>query len=156
MTQTKTRVGVLLVHGIGEQGRFQHLESEVRHIAAAMSNEANVKSSRVVVRHSRDGAYGAQQATWRSDDVAPVTIEVIDKNDNVTDIDFREVWWADLDEPSTPINQIRFWAWVLSVWSTRGYMESTQPGYHEWMRPICKATTNVNWRSQSVLTAMIR
>jgi hypothetical protein len=29
------RIGVLLVHGIGEQRRFEHLEGEARNIAAA-------------------------------------------------------------------------------------------------------------------------
>lgn len=30
------RVGVILVHGIGEQRRFEHLESETRKIVAAI------------------------------------------------------------------------------------------------------------------------
>lgn len=33
---TTTRVGVLLVHGIGEQRRFEHLEAEVRQIVSAL------------------------------------------------------------------------------------------------------------------------
>ena len=31
-----TRVGVLLVHGIGEQRRFEHLEAEARQIVSAL------------------------------------------------------------------------------------------------------------------------
>jgi len=35
----RERVGVLLVHGIGEQKRFEHLEAEVRNIAAALARQ---------------------------------------------------------------------------------------------------------------------
>lgn len=131
-----TRVGVLLVHGIGEQRRFEHLEGEVRSIAAALEAEPSVRQARVEVRTSPTAAYAAEQQTWRAEDVAPVMVEVTDCKGVVTEIHFREVWWADLDEPATLWTQIRFWGWGLSMWTIRGHLESGLPGYKKFMRRV--------------------
>lgn len=140
-----TRVGVLLVHGIGEQRRFEHLEGEVRHIAAALKADDRVRSSRVVIHTSPTAAFAAEHQTWRAEDVAPVMVEVTRDGGEVTEIHFREVWWADLDEPATLWTQIKFWSWGLSMWSLRGHLKS---GYGKWMRPpdnVDEERPKVSW-----------
>jgi len=131
-----TSVGVLLVHGIGEQRRFQHLENEVRNIASALQEDPGTRSVRVVVHSSRTAAYAAEQEIWNAEDGAPVTVEVTDTAGAVTELHFHEVWWADLDEPATLPVRIRFWLWGLSMWSLRGYLKPKLSGYgRNKMRP---------------------
>lgn len=145
-----TRVGVLLVHGIGEQRRFQHLEGEVRNIATALAADGgNVESVRVEVRTTADAAYGAEQPTWRAEEVAPVMVEIAEKGSadtpgDVTQIEFREVWWADLDEPATLPARIKFWCWVLSMWTICPKMGSRLAGFTKHMRLPASATVQGN------------
>ncbi len=116
-----TRIGILLVHGIGEQRRFEHLEGEARNIAAALQDDPTLESARVEVHTSSTAAFAAEQQTWQAEDVAPVMVEVTDAAGSVTELHFREVWWADLDEPATLRVRIKFWMWGLSMWSLRGH-----------------------------------
>ncbi len=128
-----TRIGILLVHGIGEQRRFEHLEGEARNIASALK-DAPTLTARVEVRTSPTAAFAAEQQTWQAEGVAPVMVEVTDDDGVVTELHFHEVWWADLDEPATLWVRIKFWMWGLSMWSLRGHLESSRTGYAE-MRP---------------------
>lgn len=120
-------VGVLVVHGVGEQRRFNHLEAQVRHLVAAMEDAQSGLDHRqlsritVEVRSSTDSEFGAEREMWLAEGQAPVRVDVLSANGDLTRIDFREVWWADLDEPATPLNRIRFWAWGLSQWTLRGF-----------------------------------
>ena len=100
-----TRVGVLLVHGIGEQRRFEHLEAEARQIVSALeaTQDTLPKDQRarvtVDVRTSADAGFKAEQQTWLAEDAASVRVDVLYPTGDLTEIHFREVWWADLDEP---------------------------------------------------------
>lgn len=115
------RVGILLIHGIGEQCQFEHLEEVVRNIASALQVDANVASVQVNINVSQDAAYRSQQQTWRSEGTATVIIEVIDNSDQQTNLEFREVWWSDLDEPNSFKTFLSFWGWSLSLWSKPTY-----------------------------------
>lgn len=128
-----TRIGILLVHGIGEQRRFEHLEGEARNIASALKDDPTL-TARVEVHSSATAAFAAEQQTWQAEDVAPVMVEVTDAEGSVTELHFHEVWWADLDEPATLWVRIKFWMWGLSMWSLRGHLKSSRTGYAE-MRP---------------------
>ena len=47
----------------------------------------------------------------------PVRVYVKDlASSRRTQIDFHEVWWADVNEPYSLMKQLRFWMWSLSVW----------------------------------------
>lgn len=126
------RVGVLFVHGIGEQGRFEHLEAEVRNLVSAW--EERGARVRVQVNTSDDAAFAARQRTWQADDQPPIEVFVEDQGRR-TRLDFHEVWWADLDEPTTLPAALRFWFWGLSLWNTRRYVDPHKPAYDAWMRP---------------------
>lgn len=128
------RVGLLLVHGVGEQRRFEHLSGEVRHLVSALQEQVGDKRRvSVHARTSRDAAYGAEHETWLAEGEAPIRIDVRgDKGD--VEINVHEVWWADLDEPTTLRAQIRFWLWGLSLWLVKRYHKSKLPGANLHMR----------------------
>jgi hypothetical protein len=115
------RVGILVVHGIGEQCQFEHLEEVVRNIASALQVDSNIASVQVNINVSKDAPYRAKQQTWRGEGTATAIIEVVDTNDKQTNLEFREVWWSDLDEPNSIKAFLSFWAWGLSLWTKPRY-----------------------------------
>jgi hypothetical protein len=115
------RVGVLVVHGVGEQRQFEHLEEVVRNIALALQADVKLKSVQVSVNVSKDAAYRAEHQTWKGEGVATAAIEVIDIDNKQTNLEFREVWWSDLDEPNSFKVFLDFWVWGLSLWSKPPY-----------------------------------
>lgn len=117
-----TKVGILVVHGIGEQKKFQTVEEIVRDMATALKAETNL-TVRIMINEQNTGAYAASQQTWQADNKEPLIIEIEDKNNNnqVTQLAFNEVWWADLGDPVSLQTQLSFWAWGLSLWSRKQY-----------------------------------
>jgi hypothetical protein len=127
------RVGILVVHGIGEQCQFEHLEEVVRNVASALQADSNLVSVQVNVKVSGDAPYRARQQTWRGEGVATAVIEVIDKSKKQTNLEFKEVWWSDLDEPNNVKTFLSFWLWGLALW--------TKPPYDQ--RKVGTAKTNM-------------
>ncbi|MEM8779648.1 MAG: hypothetical protein AAGF26_12400 [Cyanobacteria bacterium P01_G01_bin.49] len=115
-----TKVGILVVHGIGEQGKFETLEEIVRDLATALNADKTLRV-RIVVNEKGTGAYAACQQTWQADDRETAIIEVRDQENQVTQLAFSEVWWADLGEPVSLQTELTFWAWGLSLWSRKQY-----------------------------------
>ena len=111
-----TKVGVVLVHGIGEQRRFQHLESETRKIVDAIIKTYGERRSEVTVTlHTGSGdAFQGDQASWVSGAEAPLHA-LVELDAEVVDIAFHEVWWADVNETFSLGKQVRFWFWGLSI-----------------------------------------
>src|SRR5882762_6909108 len=104
---TTERIGVLLIHGIGTNTPNQFLVDQTRKIVAAMSEEVaaiNVKSEPPIGEKVPD-KYVVNYATNR------VTVAVRTKEGRSLDIDFNEVYWADLGEKPTLVNQMKFWFW---------------------------------------------
>ena len=121
-----TKIGVLLVHGVGEQRRFEHLEGEVREVVRALRELPGVEAVSVATRTSADAAYLSEQVLWRADDGAPVQVQVRRANAGPLVLEFREVWWADIDERSSLFSQVRFWLWGLAQWAVVGSRTSRQ------------------------------
>jgi virulence-associated protein VagC len=124
------RVGVMLVHGIGEQCQFEHLEEVVRNITADLQADPYLRSTQVSVKVSKDAAYGAKHQTWKGEGVSTATIEIIDILNKITQLEFKEVWWADIDEPNSIRAFVDFWLWGLSLWSKPPY-DNLQAGLTE-------------------------
>ena len=137
--KTSERIGVLLVHGIGEQGQFEHLEGEVRRIISALERSPGVYRLKPSIRMAEANTFGAHFPAWSAEGGAPVSVQVWMASDRVVSIDFHEVWWADLDEPVTLRYHFRFWGWVLSMWAAGRYKDSdlrqALAAYKHWMRP---------------------
>jgi hypothetical protein len=119
------RVGVILVHGIGEQRRFQHLDGQLRDIIVALQSlvtHEQVSKVTVDIRPSESAAFHAEQDSWRTGPEASVTVVVehtLCGEKRQTHLKFHEVWWADVNERYSLRKQIDFWLWGLQVWSER-------------------------------------
>ncbi len=133
--QTIERIGVLLAHGIGEQLEQSHLVGEASNIilaleAALRAEQATAERAKhglsrkfilSVQHHRRDPSRPLESR----DPVAPliVTVRYYDANTDrileTKEIHFREVFWADLDEENTLLNNLRFWFWTFSMWAVR-------------------------------------
>jgi hypothetical protein len=112
------KVGVIIVHGIGEQKRFEFLEGETRKIVDAIIAKYGAKPQRrditpTLTTGSGDAFLGAH-SSWASGAEAPLHV-LVELNGAIIDIAFHEVWWADINEALTLGKQIRFWAWGLSL-----------------------------------------
>lgn len=110
------RVGVIVVHGIGEQGRYEHLESETRKIVDAIIDIYGQRRRDVTVTLSTgtDDAFHGTQSSWVSGSEAPLHA-LVELKRHVVDVAFHEVWWADVNEALTLGKQVRFWLWGLSL-----------------------------------------
>lgn len=132
------KVGAIIVHGIGEQKRFEFLEGETRKIVDAIIGNYGVDERRryvtpTLTTSSGDAFLGAH-SSWASGAEAPLHC-LIELGDRVVDIAFHEVWWADINEALTFGKQIRFWAWGLSLPGIAKHMDSALPDAETWMRP---------------------
>lgn len=129
------RVGVVLVHGVGEQRRFDHLSQEVKSLVAALSAMPNVRVS-VETRSSQDAEVGAANETWRADGSAPVKIHVAyGLPERRVCLAVHEVWWADLDDKETLWNRLKFWFWGLGFWGVKKFSQATLQGAQLDMTP---------------------
>ncbi len=126
------QIGILVVHGIGEQKWFQTLESITTNFYQALKDRYGSNACRQVL--TADGAlYLGDEAIWRE---APVRLRWRKGSDEHEAV-FREVYWADLDEPENGLRFLRFVFWALTVAATRKYDQSTvlrPPGVYG-MRP---------------------
>jgi hypothetical protein len=130
-----TRVGVVLVHGVGEQRRFDHLSGEVKSLVAALSAMPNVRVS-VETRSAQDSEVGAANETWRVDGSAPVKIHVAyGLPERKVCLCVHEVWWADLDDKETLENRLKFWFWGLGFWGVKKFSQATLQGAQLDMTP---------------------
>lgn len=130
-----TRIGLVLVHGVGEQRRFDHLSGEVKNLVAALSTVPNVRVS-VETRNTQDAEVGAEREAWRVDGSAPVKIHVA--HDILAQrccLCVHEVWWADLDDKETLRNRFKFWFWGLGFWGVRKLSRATLQGAQLDMQP---------------------
>jgi hypothetical protein len=144
-TPKPERVGVIFVHGIGEQKRYEFLEDEARQLICEIRKiappAATQKWMSVELRDGRDVAYASTQNTWQTDNNhAPVRAVVRSQRTQGAGHDemhlfLHEVWWADVNEPYDLGKQIRFWGWALSIWAQAGKRGSARPGYNREMQP---------------------
>jgi hypothetical protein len=123
----KERVGILLVHGIGEQRQFEHLLEVTRNMCRAMEADRTqgTLETEIILKTKPEGAYASNTQTW-SAEKAPIILRVRNKLGFVREFEFHEVWWADLAEPSTFTTLMDFWFWGTSLWSRRRYTENLQ------------------------------
>lgn len=110
------RIGLVAVHGIGEQGRFEFLDALVRDLSRAFVAEAG-EGARVSV--SLRGAGGSLMGAARptlAEGPEPTAEIIVVKGQKETRIGIHEVWWGDIVDPPTPLQPLRFFAWGLAMW----------------------------------------
>jgi hypothetical protein len=145
-TAKKERVGVILVHGIGEQGRFEHLESHTRPLIQAIASQLSPSPPNrlsVEILEGAEAALSSQHQNWASGPSVRATVKAgAAGSEDTLEIDFHEVWWADVNEPYSLGKQIRFWGWGLSVWAYPN-VEKTLPGTHVMHFPTFRNRTRL-------------
>jgi hypothetical protein len=116
------------------------VDGQVRAIISALRARPNTLLTCEIVSATA-ATFHATSDSW----VASVPVRLYVNEPAVprrTQIDFHEVWWADVNEPYSLIKQLRFWAWSLSVWLYPGKVESVLPSASAVMPP----TLPSRWR----------
>jgi len=125
------RIGLVLVHGIGEQRRFQHLDGQLRDLIRALHGLqllGRIERVSVDISPSGGAAFQAEQDTWNAGPEASVSVVVehaLKGKREETRLLIHEVWWADVNEPYSLAKQFRFWLWGLAVWFHPGKQRTT-------------------------------
>jgi hypothetical protein len=131
MTNGSETVGIILVHGIGEQRRFDHLDGQTRLLLDALRDHPGVDEVSVDIRNPGPAPFQAEQDTWSSGPEPAVTIMVRWRPAagaaRETRIGVHEVWWADINERYSIAKQFRFWLWGLAIWAHPGKPGSSRP-----------------------------
>ncbi len=120
-----TRVGLVVVHGIGEQRRFEHLDQQLRSFMEQLRADHPGQVT-VEIASSPAAANLADQDTWRAGPEHAVRVILAQGADQVH-FHVHEVWWADINEPYSIMKQLRFWIWGLSVWWFPKKLASNHP-----------------------------
>ncbi len=115
---TSKTVGLLFVHGIGQQQPFEHLTSSVSEIAELLKRDG--QTSCAVVDRTPGLKFDASNPTALGE--APVTLTV-SRAGHVTRFECHEVYWADLGARDGIVDTIRFWFWGLGQWAAPVYRE---------------------------------
>lgn len=122
-------IGLLFVHGIGEQQRFEHLRNSA-HEYAELLRQAHENA--VVTVTDRTEGWPYPVGSPSKSDVSPITIAVTPSlnGDAVRHVHFecQEVWWADLGTRSGLADTIGFWLWGLGQWGAPMYREIDASG----------------------------
>ena len=106
------RIGILVVHGVGEQTRFEHLEEIASNLYKALAKDPQRKVH-VQIRRGDQVSRHSPMESWREMPAlvrwwCPAAQEWVEAH-------VREVHWADLDMPPTLENWLQFVGWALSV-----------------------------------------
>ncbi len=104
------RIAILVVHGVGEQKRFEHLESIATNLYLTLVNH-----DREPHIEMRPGTQVLRLSSEHSFEAVPVLIRWRTPDGRRIEARFREVHWADLDMPETRWNWIKLVGWSLSV-----------------------------------------
>ncbi|HEX2528082.1 MAG TPA: hypothetical protein VHL31_17500 [Geminicoccus sp.] len=121
-------VGVIVVHGIGEQQPGDHMEGVVRALAEGLERED--RKRRVTVVTPENVESGDPQA-W-------ITVRSRDGDcPKLTWIGVHEVHWADVNESASLTKGILFWFWGLSIWLARGLKRPKSPLFERMMALPC-------------------
>jgi hypothetical protein len=132
MVAVTERIGIILVHGIGEQRRFEHLEGQGRLLVDALRRRRGAEVT-VDILSATGASYRSEQNTWGSSPSVRIGVK---EAGQYQDIFLHEVWWADVNEPYSIAKQLRFWLWGLSVWMYPRKDSSTSSGFLAMTDPV--------------------
>jgi hypothetical protein len=104
-SENPQRVGLLLIHGIGDQAQGEHL----RNIAGALAAAAKTSFGDANVTLTTYSPYRPQAH-------ATIIIRYEDRSNTPQSIvvDIREAWWRNLAENPTISSVARFWWWAIT------------------------------------------
>jgi hypothetical protein len=113
------RIGVLVVHGIGEQTRFEQLETVASNFFLAL--EWAGRSPRLDVIHGAETPRHSPEHSWNE---TPIVIRWRGGEGELREARFHEVHWADLDTEDSFTNWFAFVIWALGMPAVRIYAAS--------------------------------
>jgi hypothetical protein len=102
------KIGLLLVHGMGEQKPLEHLRGSAKELASFIAAAPGVVKVSVV-----DDS-GSPSAS--------IVLDVVREHGGSqarTRLHLREVWWADLGISGGLWEQAKFWLWGMGQWAAR-------------------------------------
>ena len=112
MARTTENIGLLFVHGIGEQKKLEHLTACAREFAALVAESDGLIRLDVRDECEKAGRFTIDAVYARGPRIGPP--------DRVrVQLHLHEVWWADLGASGGLGEQIRFWLWSLGQWAAQ-------------------------------------
>lgn len=127
----------MVVHGIGEQGRFEHLDGHIRGVIEGLRRTGAAVT--VEIMSSPASAFQAAQETWAGAPHPALRLLVRAPGRSAVNINVHEVWWADINERYGVAKQIRFWLWGLSLWLAPRQANTGRPTTKDSMFPPRKS-----------------
>jgi len=120
-------VGLLVVHGIGEQKRFETARQLVQAILSSLRSRRDGSKFSLVDRTASPNEIPMNcPEIHRSS--SPFTIAWQPKSGDAVHLHIHEVWWSDLGAAASISEQIRFWLWGLGQWNAPVVWESHSDG----------------------------
>ncbi len=117
--ENEINIGILVVHGIGDQKQFDCLKGVAQSIVDSLQSEINegyVEVS-VDINRAETGTFQSLHPAWQQGEKAPINVRIKSSGYKTNcNLHLREVWWADLDRPQNLGKFIQFWLWGLSLW----------------------------------------
>lgn len=104
-------IGLLLVHGMGEQRPLEHLQGTARELASHIS---------AVPGLIRLSVLDSLADTEKADETKSVVIDAVFRRplgEQQVRLHLHEVWWADLGIRGGLWEQVKFWFWGLGQWA---------------------------------------
>jgi len=120
------RVGILVVHGVGDQGAFQFLESVAVHFYKTLLKEPR-RAAVLQLCRGDQAPRGSREESWRERPLRLRWRTLDPPRDDWpewVEAHFAEVHWADLDLPPTLGRWLAFAGWALSMSGVRLFADS--------------------------------
>jgi len=124
--QEPEHVGLLFVHGIGEQERFEHLRAATKEFAELMKQCDQVEGFACTVQ-DRTADWKLPPGTPDPTGLAPVTLTLQNAGSHIQ-YHCHEVWWADLAARRGLADAIAFWIWGFGQWGAPIYRQLDAAG----------------------------
>ncbi|HMG48248.1 MAG TPA: hypothetical protein VK614_12400 [Allosphingosinicella sp.] len=105
MARKAEDIGLLVVHGMGEQKKLEHLTGSARELASFIATDPDLIRMNVDDESDGDGTITIDGIFNRGDGEEQVRLHI------------REVWWADLGIRGGLFEQAKFWFWGLGQWA---------------------------------------
>ena len=140
--ETTERVGVLVVHGLGEQAKCAQRDAMAETLVRVW-----------VSRYGRTSVNELGDRPQEGDKPVRIMIHVGKGREQPVEIEIREVYWADADESPNGsgqriVHQLDFWRWGLSQWAVKRYPldESCLSGSVNMSEPVPpKGVSHMPW-----------
>ncbi|MGH7260461.1 MAG: hypothetical protein ACREI9_07235 [Nitrospiraceae bacterium] len=108
----RTRIGILVIHGVGEQTRFEYLEAIAGNLFKALSQDP-ARKPQIQIRRGDQAPLHAPTESWQN---APAIVSWwSQETQRWIDAHLHEVTWADLDLPDSVPNWLRLVGWGLAM-----------------------------------------